>query len=368
MVVFHTHMSYISNKNLALNDGFIMVQTVKGSRNYFSSHSIPRKVRDFQNGSKLEEKMSTQQPVISTVASSEEPIVNPHEFNYVINPNMLCDRKGLRFLVYIHSAPKNFRKRQLVRQTWGSKSILTQYNMRIVFIMGSIPEAKTMDAVAMESDRYGDIVVEDFFDSYRNLTHKAIAGLKWTSIYCDHAKLVIKADDDILIDIHALMNYLSSEEVRKYGTRNLIICNQWTRMKVIRDKKSKWYVSKEEYPDDFFSPYCSGSAFVMSMDVVKALHKASYYVPFFWVDDFYVTGLLVKRTNLQHKRLNGGYILNAKVALEKLTGDTQHVLKFFHVNKMNHIHRMWNTLRKRLNETCDDCFTWTPPSTAASKS
>ena len=359
MVVFHTHMSYIGNKKFSLGDGLVMVEAIKGGRNYFASRSIPGKHRDsVQNGSKLEDKLSTQPPVTSTVASSEEPVVNPHNFKYLINPSMLCDRKGIRFLIYIHSAPINFRKRQLVRQTWGAKAILQQYSMRIVFVMGTVAESQTLDAVSMESDRYGDIVMEDFFDSYRNLTYKAVAALKWTSIYCDRAKYVLKADDDILIDIHALMDYLNSEEVKGYGNRNLIICNQWTRMKVIRDKKSKWYVSPEEYADDFFSPYCSGSAFVMSADVVKELYKASYYVPFFWVDDFYVTGMLVKRINLQHRRLNDGYILNAKVALEKLTGDNAHVLKFFHVNKMNHFHKMWKILRQRLNKTCDDCFTW----------
>lgn len=374
MVIFHRHTTYVGthtandgSKKFALSDGFLIIEAARSRGNYFAAGMTPRKEeRGIQNGSQLEGKLSTQNPVTSLV--TEEPVVNPHDFNFIINPTKLCLKKGLRFLVYVHSAPKNFRKRQLVRQTWGSKAILEKYSMRIVFIMGSLADNKTMDAVTMESDRYGDVVMEDFFDSYRNLTYKAIAALKWASLYCSHAQYVLKADDDILIDIHALMDYLNSEEVRQYGTRNLILCNQWTRMKVIRDKKSKWYVSNQEYPDDFFSPYCSGSAFVMSADVVKALYKASYHVPFFWVDDFYVTGMLVKRINVQHRRLNDGYILNAKVALEKLTGDNAHVLKFFHVNKMNHIYKMWEILRKRLNETCENCFTWSPKSPVSSKS
>lgn len=376
MVVFHTRLSYHvkshmnslgKSEQFSLGDGFIMIETVRSGRNYFSPLNTPEKIRSvIQNGSKPEVKLSTQSLVTSMISS--EPVVNPHDFNFIINPTKLCDKTGLRFLIYVHTAPKNFRKRQLVRQTWGSKAILVQYNMRVVFIMGRVADNKTMDAVVMESNRYGDVVMEDFFDSYRNLTYKAVAALKWTSIYCNHTPYVLKADDDILIDIHALMDYLNSEEVRNYGTRNLIICNQWTRMKVIRDKKSKWYVSPTEYPDDFFSPYCSGSAFVMSADVVKSMYKASFYVPFFWVDDFYVTGMLVKRINAQHKRLNDGYILNSKVALEKLTGDSAHVLKFFHVNKMNHIYKMWKILGKRLNKSCDYCFTWSQTTSSPHKS
>jgi hypothetical protein len=30
-------------------------------------------------------------------------------------------------------------------------------------------------------------------------------------------------------------------------------------MMVMRDSKSKWYLSKEEFPFDKFPPYCSGS-------------------------------------------------------------------------------------------------------------
>ena len=369
MVIFHRHTSYVgtartaynSGKKFAISDGFLILET----GNYFSTRTISRKPEQSRNSTKPEVK-STQIPMTS--AFSDEPVVNPHDFNYVINPKELCFKRNLRFLIYVHSAPKNFRKRQLVRQTWGSKAILQQYNMRIVFVMGSDSDNKTLDGVTMESGRYGDIVMEDFFDSYRNLTYKAVAALKWTSIYCSHAKYVLKADDDILIDIHALMDYLNSEEVRNYGTQNLIICNQWTRMKVIRDKKSKWYVSPQEYADEYFSPYCSGSAFVMSTDVVKSLFRASFYVPFFWVDDFYVTGMLVKRIKVQHRRLNDGYILNAKVVLDKLTGDKAHVLKFFHVNKMNHFYKMWKILDTRLNRTCSNCFTWPMTTRTTSKS
>ena len=59
-------------------------------------------------------------------------------------------------------------------------------------------------------------------------------------------------------------------------------------------RKGKWGITKEEYSDDVYPNYCSGSAFLMSIDAAISMHRASYYVPFFWVDDFYLTGLLVR--------------------------------------------------------------------------
>ncbi|KAL4226098.1 hypothetical protein ACF0H5_014086 [Mactra antiquata] len=296
-----------------------------------------------------------------TSLTTMHPPVNPHNFNFVVNPTTFCSSTRPEYVVYVHSAPKNHKKRQMVRQTWGAKSVCNKYNMRVVFIMGLVSDQKVMNTVKLESNTYGDLVIEDFDDSYRNLTYKAIAGLKWVSKYCSDVKYVIKSDDDILIDMHALMDQLNSTEVKSYGTRNVIMCNQWLRMKVIRDKSSKWYISKEEFPDDFFPPYCSGSVFIMTSDVVQRMYWASLQTKFFWVDDFYITGLLVKRIGIEHKRLNENYMLNARAAMEKFNGDVKHELRFFHVRKLVDVYKMWNTLEKNQNTSCSDCYTWTPP-------
>lgn len=286
-------------------------------------------------------------------------IVNPHNFSYVINPTSLCSNVSLKYVIYVHSAPDNHKKRQMVRQTWGSRDMLIKFQMKMIFVMGMTDSNTTMDLLRMESDEYGDILVEDFHDSYRNLTYKAIAALKWISGFCDQTSYVIKSDDDILIDMHSLMNFMDSSTVQEYGDKNVIMCNQWLKMKVIRDKKSKWYVSKSDFPDDFFPPYCSGSAFVMTSDVVKSMYKMSLETEFFWVDDFYVTGLLVKKLGIKHKRLNECYMLNGKSAVEKLKADEEHrTLKFFHVGKLNLIYDLWSLLKERLNTTCTGCFSW----------
>jgi beta-1,3-galactosyltransferase 1 len=295
-----------------------------------------------------------------TPTTTDYPKVNPHDFVYLINPKDICNGNKLKYMIYVHSAPRNHKKRQTIRHTWGSRTVLVKYEMRVVFIMGVVDDKVVMDQVRLESNSYGDIVVENFLDSYRNLTYKAIAGLKWVSDNCGAVTYVIKSDDDILIDMHALMEQMNSTEVKSYGTRNLIMCNQWVRMKVIRDKKSKWYISTEEFPDEYFPPYCSGSVFIMSIDAVQKLFWASLRTTFFWVDDFYLTGLLVQKVGIEHKRLNDNYMLNAKVAMEKLQNDQKHELRFFHVHKLTDIQKMWNILKERSNSTCTGCFTWAP--------
>jgi len=57
----------------------------------------------------------------------------------------------------------------------------------------------------------------------------------------------------------------------------------------------KWAVSKTDFADNVYPPYCSGIAFVLSLDVVLALSRVASRVPFFWVDDVYLTGILPAR-------------------------------------------------------------------------
>lgn len=289
-------------------------------------------------------------------------VVNPHHFEYIVNPVNMCRDKNLTYIVYVHSAPMNFKKRQMIRQTWGGKSVLLKYNMRIIFCMGVVDDSVTMQRVLMESNRYGDILVKDFQDTYRNLTHKAVAALKWVTDNCQNVSYVIKSDDDILIDIDALMGILTSSQVKKYGNEKLILCNLWSNMKVIRDKRSKWYISEEEFAKEFFPPYCSGSIYVMTWDVVRDMYEVSRYTEFFWVDDFYVTGLLVQKIDgVRHEKLNDNYDLSAKTALKNLKDDKEQKKKFFHVHKLTDIYKMWKIVLQRKKSNCPGCPTTSIP-------
>ncbi len=57
---------------------------------------------------------------------------------------------------------------------------------------------------------YGDLVQENFLDSYRNLTLKTLMGIRWASIYCANAKFIVKIDDDVVLNPYFLVNYLDN--------------------------------------------------------------------------------------------------------------------------------------------------------------
>lgn len=62
--------------------------------------------------------------------------------------------------------------------------------------------------------------------------------------------------------------------------------------KPIRESKSKWFVSKDVYPDEKYPDYCSGSSYLMNTNDAKKIYSVSNQTNFFWIDDVFVTGIL----------------------------------------------------------------------------
>ena len=180
---------------------------------------------------------------------------------------------------------------------------------------------------------------EDFIDAYHNLTYKGIAALKWITHFCSHSKYILKSDDDIFVNMFTLIRHLQGISEFGVENRNLIMCLVWRHMPVMRT--GKWKVSADDFKDQYYPTYCSGSAFIMSTDLAVAMHNVSYYVPFFWVDDFYITGLLLLKLNITHKQFMSTYVLDGRKLEEKFTGSKWYMYVFSHVHNLNSIQNVW---------------------------
>lgn len=290
-------------------------------------------------------------------------LANPHPFDYIINsPNVCAGDEEIYIIAYVHTAPDHYKRRVVIRQTWGDSSY---YNitLRVVFVMGrgaaAAADERSRDvqrALEFEAAQYGDIVQEDFLDTYRNLTYKGVAALRWIARYCPRARYVLKTDDDIFVNAFNLLRHLSRLDRRARtpggdggmsaaAPRGLLLCLVWYSMTVMRE--GKWKVSRDEWPDDSYPTYCSGSAFLMTTDVAVAMYNVSYEVPFFWVDDFYITGLLPLKLGpsvVRHTQFISAYVLNGRLLENKFTGPQWYQYVFSHVHDLNAIQAVWKTV------------------------
>ena len=69
------------------------------------------------------------------------------------------------------------------------------------------------DDVMTEAKNTNDIVVEDFQDTYLNLTLKSTFMLKWLRDHCPSAQFVMKVDDDMFVHPANLWSTLQSTQL-----------------------------------------------------------------------------------------------------------------------------------------------------------
>ncbi|CAF0956813.1 unnamed protein product [Brachionus calyciflorus] len=282
----------------------------------------------------------------------QDKIVNRHDFEFILNPgHEICkpldEYDNVFLLIYVHSSPSNFKRRLSLRETWAKRSMFR--DIRIIFMMGDVQDKKIKNLIQLENGIYKDIVQENFIDAYRNLTYKGIMAMKWISTYCPKAKFILKVDDDIISNIFILLRHLYSLENYKVLKPKSIMCLVWVGMVVMRDKNSKWYLSKDEFKDDVYGKYCSGSAYMFTNDLPREMYNASLYLPFFWVDDYYISGLLARGVESNYQFFNSLYIISSNLVeqrfLNKKTCD--HTVFGHSPGDINRIYRIWNFILKR---------------------
>ncbi|XP_003729410.3 beta-1,3-galactosyltransferase 5 [Strongylocentrotus purpuratus] len=222
----------------------------------------------------------------------QEPI-DTHLFSYIHNPEMTCfhtngSKMDVYLVFFVLSAPGNFVHRDAIRSSYGSRDswpTVEGAQVVTVFLLASTGNAGLQDKIDIESNKYGDIVQESFVDSYLNLTRKTIMGLKWVKSHCRHAQFAMKIDDDTSIIQRRILSILHDAPHIRY-TLGFI----FKKPIVNRDKKDKFYMSKEYYPDDHFPSYPNGHGYVMSTDVVEAVFNVAITIPLFpWEDVFFGT-------------------------------------------------------------------------------
>uniref|UniRef100_A0A914XNS5 Hexosyltransferase n=1 Tax=Plectus sambesii TaxID=2011161 RepID=A0A914XNS5_9BILA len=305
--------------------------------------------------SQEENELSEQERILLNETDTEIPLtnetaVNPHKFKWIIVEKNLCTSSRRPFiLIIVHSAPKNLKQRMFIRETWGAAEISQRLNTLIVFALGAFqgPLAiRQQKAVLRENSVYGDIIQEDFVDNYRNLTYKTVMWLRWVTYYCSEAQYVLKLDDDIFTNMFNLVRHVKNLHKRNIARHNTLACNVWNGVRVDRNTSSKWFVPKTEFAASVYPTYCSGSAYLMSADLAPKLYHASFEVPFFWVDDFWLTGQVAAHVNASWYQMRSMFSLIVKNKFIYEESFTDDYVVFGHVPhlKMKDKYRVWKRI------------------------
>ncbi|KAF2360812.1 Glycosyl transferase family 31, partial [Trinorchestia longiramus] len=232
-------------------------------------------------------------------------------------PLLLCVGSPVDIIILVHTSPSNLIQRNSIRRTWGGVRALPDgRSVALLFVMG-LPFKEKSPAIREPNDRalkeltrneaarHQDILIGNFYDTYHNLSIKHELGLRWCTLHCSRSSLILKADDDAFVDVFGLFSFLA-RTLEMLTPSHMLACDVIPEG-TIPKRSGKWAVEKDLYSESSYPRYCSGLAYVMSMDVAKAVIEKTNVEPWLWVDDVWVTGLLTKHLNVHYILLNARY-------------------------------------------------------------
>ncbi|XP_014661765.1 PREDICTED: beta-1,3-galactosyltransferase 5-like [Priapulus caudatus] len=273
-----------------------------------------------------------------------------HEVSYRTR-SVVCSKYTF-LLVVVHSAVRNFKLRQSIRDTWAdARDTWRQEAVRTVFILGESEDVGDQSRVDEENHIHNDVVQARFLDSYANLTRKHFVALKYATESCQSADHIVKVDDDVFINLPAIISYLSTSR-----TKDNIMCNVLKHEFPNRNPRHKLFISEKEYPDNEYPPFCMGMAIIYSRHAANMLVTEAENAKFIdKIDDVYFGGILPRKLRIPLEDLRGKYSETGANTLEWVrSGDARPAWFYFALvwhrprGGMKHV---WMKVRANQRET-----------------
>ncbi len=120
---------------------------------------------------------------------------HPTKVGIVSDPWSLCTHdygSNLDLFVYLWTRPSWFQLRRVVRRTWANRTLFPRMN--VAFVLGLTMNSSVDSRVEKENQKYGDILLGDFLDTYRNLSFKSLIAWRWIKYNCMKASYFLKMD------------------------------------------------------------------------------------------------------------------------------------------------------------------------------
>ena len=176
--------------------------------------------------------------------------LKPEEDTAILVPRNISAFVERKFIAcFVISSPKNVKARNAVRQTWGQL-------IKPIFLVGR-SDKKTLVSVAHEARTFDDIIIEDFIDSYVNLTIKTAFAMKNFLNFFKDSTYFFKIDDDVFLNVKSFYEMLENVP------RDVLIGKVEYNSRVVRNKLNKWFIPKFLFKDECFPNYVHGPAYLI---------------------------------------------------------------------------------------------------------
>lgn len=219
---------------------------------------------------------------------------------FTLVPDACTGNTSYFMVALLHSAVDNFRYRDKIRTTWGQVKHSRYGNLTVIFVLGQTLNATSQLLVEEESRKHNDILQGQFMDTYHNLTLKHLSLMQWALEHCSQwTNWFLKGDDDIVVNIFKLVPYLIHPLTPKH---DVLLCYVIKNPLVWR-QGGKHNISDLIYPASRWPDFCSGQAYVISVDAADRILHQSMKIPPIFIDDAFVTGVTRLQTGIKLLRV-----------------------------------------------------------------
>lgn len=223
-----------------------------------------------------------------------------------VEPKISPREKNIYLAVVVNSAASGDKYRGLrraIRKTWGDSSLFNYKNKtwKLFFVLGLSENETEHEINLLESSQNNDIIIGNFTDHYKSVIIKTFMSHYWVTKKFPSCRYILKTDDDVYARIPKIIQWLEQAGApdRLYG--GYVGLAQRT----VRDPKSKWFLTREQYEKKYWPPFCHGAFHVLSTDILPQFFN---YTKFgrkpFHTDDAYI-GVAANDLGIEARKLPG---------------------------------------------------------------
>ena len=303
-------------------------------------------------------------------------------FTFINPPRPVCiypEDSSNFLIILVLSRGLNFDYRQVIRATWGTngKQKTSKIVVQTLFFVGTDDSVDL--AIRNEQQMFNDVIeigklvrpLDSSFlelshsssrlgipEKYPFVAHKELASLFWTRLYCPSARMIFRADDDILLNIFLFLRHLETRI--NLDTHDGL--HGWFRFNNTLHRADKWAVTKREYPSKIYPPYTFGIGYLFSnvscQGLVEAANQPHHQV--IRIGDAYITGILRELAGLSFydfDNLEYGYTFNEALPCDEMFEKKPHLLicmSKLHIGVRNdpyEFYDVWDVITMRQNKT-----------------
>lgn len=215
--------------------------------------------------------------ISKSLSISQEEAARFSSFQFLLNQKDVCKDQDVLLLLFVKSSLENVSRRQAIRSTWGNETYARHelgVVVKVVFAMGVHKDNGFLQKdLHEEHANHGDLIQQDFLDTFHNLTVKLLLQFHWTHENCAHAHFLMSADDDVFIHMPNLVRYL--QDLKRQNVRDFWVGHVHRGAPPIRSKSSKYYMPFDMYQWSSYPDYTAGAGYVVSGDVAAKIYQAT---------------------------------------------------------------------------------------------